>query len=332
MAHSKKDTSTVVATREAVVTLFKILFDTDKTVMLKKYNGGSKQGVEEATEKNIDLPTTMGGLKRYTKALRPVKIGGGVTWINIKVRHDVPILELIDYARDDLREVDVWVYIQPVQHHDVMCIGRILALHGDSEVPFWQGVLEDEFLKKHHKRGTIGLRSKAPMGGVKKIPFKPGTVQERAVKSLHVEVHKDLSDLIINEIREILKGPNFKKFTMTGDIRLDPQYDWSEGAADKNKKIKRCIKIQGRFQAQLSSEEVLELTNIDYKMPWLNNETLREKIMDFKKKDSVNQKLFVAVEKRWIGQGYDMYYPTIHKEEALEYNKHLPFYLTRAYG
>ena len=38
------------------------------------------------------------------------------------------------------------------------------------------------------------------------------------------------------------------------------------------------------------------------------------------------------VEKYWIGQGYGIYYPTIHKEEVLEYIKHLSFYLTKAYG
>ena len=71
-----------------------------------------------------------------------------MTWTNIKIRHDVPILELIDYAKDDLRDVDFGVYIQPVQHHDVICIGWLLALHGDSEVPFWQEMLEDELVKK----------------------------------------------------------------------------------------------------------------------------------------------------------------------------------------
>ena len=118
---------------------------------------------------------------------------------------------------------------------------------------------------------------------------------------------------------------------MTRDIQLVPQYNWSQGAADKNRKIKKCIKIQEQFQAQLSSEEVLELTDIDYKISLLNSKTLREKIIEFRKKDSGENKMFIAVEKIWIGQGYDIYYPTIHKEEILEYFKHLPFYLTKAY-
>ena len=53
VVHSKG--STVVPTREAVVTLFKILLDADKTVMLAMYKGEAEQGVEEAIEKTIDL-------------------------------------------------------------------------------------------------------------------------------------------------------------------------------------------------------------------------------------------------------------------------------------
>ena len=74
-----------------------------------------------------------------------------------------------------------------------------------------------------------------------------------------------------------MKGKIFNRFTTTGEIQLVPQYNWSQGAADNNRKIKRCIKIQEQFQAQLSSKEVLELTDFDYKISWLNNETLREK-------------------------------------------------------
>ena len=43
-----------------------------------------------------------------------------MTWTNIKLKHDVPILELIDHARDDLRAEDFDLYIKPVQHHDVI--------------------------------------------------------------------------------------------------------------------------------------------------------------------------------------------------------------------
>ena len=64
------------------MTLFKILLDVENTIMLAKYIGAFGQGEEEAIEKTIDLPTTIRGLKRYAKGLRPVKRGGGMTWTN----------------------------------------------------------------------------------------------------------------------------------------------------------------------------------------------------------------------------------------------------------
>ena len=52
-----------------------------------------------------------------------------------------------------------------------------------------------------------------------------------------------------------MKGKSFNRFTITGNIRLAPQYIWNQGENDKNHK------------------------NIS----WLNNKTLREKIMSFEK-------------------------------------------------
>ena len=72
----KKDTTPIESTKEAFETLFKILQDLDEEVMLAKYTGAVEQGDEEAIEKIIDLPSTIGGLKRYAKALQPVKREG----------------------------------------------------------------------------------------------------------------------------------------------------------------------------------------------------------------------------------------------------------------
>ena len=129
-----------------------------------------------------------------------------------------------------------------------------------------------------------------------------------------------------------MKSPSFTKYTTTGIIRLVPQYNWSQGEAEENSKIRRCIKIQEQFQAQICSEEVPELTDIDYKISSLKDVTIRECIMNLRKKKSQEKKLFVAVEKRWTGQGYDIYYPTVYKREALEVIKHLPYYLTQKHG
>ena len=60
---SEKDTSTTVATRQAVIKLYQIILDADETAMLAKYTGAMEQGKEEAIEKTSDLPLTIRGLK-----------------------------------------------------------------------------------------------------------------------------------------------------------------------------------------------------------------------------------------------------------------------------
>ena len=67
------------------------------------------------------------------------------------------------------------------------------------------------------------------------------------MKALHVEVQRDQSDIITNDIKDILQGQSFKRFTTAGEIQLVPQYNWSQGVAGNNRKIKRCIKIQEQF-------------------------------------------------------------------------------------
>ena len=78
-------------------------------------------------------------------------------------------------------------------------------------------------LKKEYQKGAIGLRSKAPLDGVKKIPYKLGEVMSKVVKTLHVEVYGTNIDNIAKDVKAILKGKSFNRFTMTGNIRLVPQ-------------------------------------------------------------------------------------------------------------
>ena len=81
----KKDTTPIEATKEAFVTLFKTLQESDEKTMLAKYEGAVEQGEEDAIEKTIHLPSTLAGLKRYAKAQRPVKKGEGMVWTSIKL-------------------------------------------------------------------------------------------------------------------------------------------------------------------------------------------------------------------------------------------------------
>ena len=79
-------------------------------------------------------------------------------------------------------------------------------------------------LKKKYKKGTMSLRSKALLDGVKKIPYKLGEIRQKVVKALRVEAYGLNSDTMSKGIYSILKGKAFNRFTMTGDIRLVSQY------------------------------------------------------------------------------------------------------------
>ena len=87
--------------------------------------------------------------------------------------------------------------------------------------------------------------------------------------------------------------------------------------------------IQEQFCAQVMVGD-LELSNIDYPIKSQNGASLRELILRFKTKEM--KPMFVGVERRWNNQGFQILLPLVYKEEAMEYIKHLPFYLVRTYG
>ena len=95
-----------------------------------------EQTEEEEIERVPDFPNIIGALKKYAHRLKSMNLGGGMIWENIKLRHDVPIKELMGYAKDDFRAEDFGVYIQLVQYYNVKVLGWILHLHGDSEISF----------------------------------------------------------------------------------------------------------------------------------------------------------------------------------------------------
>ena len=71
--------------------------------MLAKYDVKIEQTEEEALEKTSDFLTTIGALKKYVFRLKSADPAGGMVWTNIKLRHDVPILDLLEYAKDGFR-------------------------------------------------------------------------------------------------------------------------------------------------------------------------------------------------------------------------------------
>ena len=87
--------------------------------------------------------------------------------------------------------------------------------------------------------------------------------------------------------------------------------------------------IQGQFCSQVTASD-LDLATVETQVSSQDNSTLRELILEFKKKEK--RPLFVGVERKWNRQGYCVLYPKVYMEEAMEKIKHLPYYLVKEYG
>ena len=77
--------------------------------MLAKYEGRMEQTEEDTIEKISDFLTTIGSFKKYVYRLKPTDPSGGMTGTNIKLRHDVLIKDIMEYAKDEFREEEFGV-------------------------------------------------------------------------------------------------------------------------------------------------------------------------------------------------------------------------------
>ena len=143
-----------------------------------------------------------------------------------------------------------------------------------------------------------------------------------------METMGDLSDAIKRDLKLILKSNAIKKFYHS-ELRLVPPYDFRQQTTHYNNKVKSCIMSHDQYTAQVSTGD-LDIENIDNELVDRNSITIRELILQMK--HSNGTPIFLAVEKRWNGQGYSVLYPTVFKKEAMEYIKHLPFYMVKLYG
>ena len=125
-----------------------------------------------------------------------------------------------------------------------------------------------------------------------------------------------------------MKSAEFRKLYVP-EVKLIPPYNKNNQTRSVQDKIMQCIMIQEQFCAQVMVGD-LELSNIDYPIKSQNGATLRELILRFQTKEK--KPMFVGVERRWNNQGFQIFLPQVYKDEAMEYIKHLPFYLVRTYG
>ena len=130
------------------------------------------------------------------------------------------------------------------------------------------------------------------------------------------------------DIKSILKGIAIKA-VYHSELRLIPQYDYRQQTSHYNDKVKSCIMSHDQYMAQITMDD-LDIENVSRMIASQGNATIRELILRIE--HSSGSPLFIGVERRWNGQGFSVFYPSVYKKEALEYVKHLPFYLVKLYG
>ena len=117
--------------------LLSIAREVDESVLLAIYAGDMDNPEKGALDAVAGLPTSITALKKYAYRVKPQK-QGGTTWTNIKILHNVDIHEILQDTKDEFREEQFGLYLQPIQHHKVVTIGWIMFLHEEVDLQFWQ--------------------------------------------------------------------------------------------------------------------------------------------------------------------------------------------------
>ena len=309
---------------EALGKLLTIIQDVDEEALLANYTGDMDHPEEGAIDSASSIPKSLTALKRFAYRVKSQK-KGGTTWTNIKLLHNINIQEILQDTKDEFREESFGMYLQPIQHFNVKMIGWILYFHETIELQFWQEFFNTQLKMKGHEGDMVGLSVRKPLDGTKS---NAGLETQKSVKTIHVETKGDISDSIKNDLKSILKGTAIKKFYHS-ELRLIPPYDFRQQTIHYNSKVKSCIVSHEQYTAQISMGD-FDIDTVDRSLADQDNATMRELILRIK--HSNGSPLFIGVEKKWNGQGYSVLYPTVFRNEAMEYVKHLPFYLVRLYG
>ena len=69
--------------------------------------------------------------------------------------------------KDEFRDEQFGVYLQPIQHFNVTTIGWIMFLQKEVEIQFWQDFFNSQLRKKGHKGDMVGLSVRKPLDGTK---------------------------------------------------------------------------------------------------------------------------------------------------------------------
>lgn len=122
-------------------------------------------------------------------------------WTNIKLLHDQYIKEIIEEVKYYMRDENMELYLQPVQHHDVKVLGWILYLHAGIDLALWQEYLNAQMRKLEHPTDVIGISLRKPYDGTKSS----GGNATKQMKTIHVETIGKISPTVKKQLKTLLQ-------------------------------------------------------------------------------------------------------------------------------
>lgn len=200
------------------------------------------------------------------------------------------IHDILQDTKDEFREEQFGLYLQPIQHHKVETIGWIMFLHEEVDLQFWQEFFNEQLRTKGHEGDMAGLSIRKPLDGTKQKTQN----NHKQTKAIHVETIGDHSDRVKLDIKTILKG-TATKAVYHSELRLIPQYDYRQQTSHYNDKVKSCIMSNDQYMAQITMGD-LDIENVSRMIACQGNATIRELILRIE--HSSGSPLFIGVERR----------------------------------
>ena len=169
---STKATETL---RKKLGKLLSILKESDESAAISKFEIANPNNKPISTDTSSiilntsQIPHTITGISKYFYGARPTSKEGNV-WAQFRLLHDTEIETLLVDTKEDLKNMDVSITIQTIQHYEVSHIGFLKNLHWDVDLDSLTEFFNTSLNRIHkNKEIKVGLKVKTPYDGKKRI-------------------------------------------------------------------------------------------------------------------------------------------------------------------
>ena len=269
------------------------------------------------------IPDSITAMGKFFHGCRP-RAEGGVIWTQIRLMHTEPMDNIIADTRVELREIEGFISIQPLQHWDVMTIGFLKNLHPDVDNDNMQQFLIEEVNKIYsgEEELLLGIKVRTPYDGTKRDPNKQFKFKDR-VQAYHVDTIGHMQETVHKHLKIVLAGMEFAE-RYAAPVRLVPPYD-RRSSPNTQEKVKRCILQHSQFCQSVASLPCQGISSLAHYNKPLKG-TMRDLIM------SLPNSHFINIDMNWSNTNHVILFPRKYEEVAKEKVVHLAAFLHREYG